>query len=700
MFELEYENLQVDEKEKYSEIFRGNNICMLKGPNDSGKTTALSLIELAFSNFNLDKLENETMKNKLKSILNNSDFKMNLTISSFDNTFRIKIKYDNDSKRSEYFINNEPKGYTYFTEKIELLYEVPSEAIKKLDGILYDVYTKLSNYELKMNEYETYLSNIYDKLTEYENSEKTKMDLKSKIESLKEQLKNLIPINEEDNKTYMDLYDKFIFNKYQQLDIEISTIELKISELEKDAKKSQYQNKNKNKHLYELIKAGTEVYDLIRYNKSLLDQFVVEDQEYQNIFEGQLKLLVNNNGQSITDELLSNLNTYFLDIREKASEKLQNSSNSEYILQFDLIQQLINLLNQFKEQNPIIPVFDDTVTGLLNKLYKKRNDLKEVHDEYIKIDNIISACQNIINQLGKLTVILNLYNSEKNRYGTNNFESSNSNEDYKSQINILEEQKYNLKKEQMKIEDKYTSLNQTYDRYDLNILKTRLDKAKSDYEMGKNKIESIQADIKSLTNSLENLKTIEQPIYNMTKSEIEKESNLVIGIKKKLKSYKSCIDLLLRNKVNEATLDVSDIHFYDILGGYIASIIKFVYHLHNKYSLISIDFIKHNYIIGTEDLNRSTIPFAAIGTGTSALNGLIARMKQDSTKRLVILVDEIGDMDDRNLKNLIKNAEDEIISNKLLLMLMTRPEDKGKDKETKAICESISFNPGETNGNQ
>ena len=209
MFELEYENLQVNEKETYSDVFRGNNICMLKGPNDSGKTTALSLIELAFSNFNLDKLENETMKNKLKLILNNSDFKMNLKISSFNNTFRIKIKYDNDSKRSEYFINNEPKGYTYFTEKIELLYEVPSEAIKKLDGILYDLYTKLSNYELKMNEYEIHISNIYDKLTEYENSEKTKKDLKSKIESLKEQLDNLTPIYEEDNKTYIDLYSYF-----------------------------------------------------------------------------------------------------------------------------------------------------------------------------------------------------------------------------------------------------------------------------------------------------------------------------------------------------------------------------------------------------------------------------------------------------------------------------------------------------------
>ncbi len=697
MFELEYENLQVNEKEKYSDTFRGNNICMLKGPNDSGKTTALSLIELAFSNFNLDKLENETMKNKLKLILNNSDFKMNLTISSFDNTFRIKIKYDNDSKRSEYFINNEPKGYTYFTDKIELLYEVPSEAIKKLDGILYDVYTKLSNYELKMNEYEIYLSNIYDKLTKYENSEKTKMDLKSKIESFKEQLDNLIPICEEDKKTYMDLHDKFIFNKYQQLGIEISTIELKISELKKDAKKTQSQNRNINKHLSELSKVGTDVYDLIKYNKSLLDQFVVKNQKYQSIFKEELKLLVNNNGKNINDELISNLNTYFSDVKEQASDKLQNSRNSEYILQYNLIEQLINLLNQFIDKDPVIPIFNDTVSVLLNKLYEKRSDLKDVHDEYIKLDNIKSACVNITNLLGKLTVILKLYNNEKTKYGIGEHENSSGEKDYDSQINKLETQKDNLKKEQIKIVDEYNLLNQEYDRDDLNFLQERLEKAKSDYESGENRIKSIKVDIKSLTDSLENLKTIEQPIYNMTKSEIEKESNLVIEIKKKLKSYKSCIDLLLRNKVNEAKLGVSDIHFYDILGGYIASIIKFVYHLHNRYSLISIDFIKGNYIIGTEDLNSSVIPFAAIGTGTSALNGLIARMKQDSTKKLVILVDEIGDMDERNLENLIKIAKGEVLFNKLLLMLMTRPEDKGKG--TKAICESISFSPGEINGN-
>jgi len=47
MFELTYKNLQVNNIEKYSENYKGNNICILKGPNDSGKTTVLSMIKLA-----------------------------------------------------------------------------------------------------------------------------------------------------------------------------------------------------------------------------------------------------------------------------------------------------------------------------------------------------------------------------------------------------------------------------------------------------------------------------------------------------------------------------------------------------------------------------------------------------------------------------------------------------------------------------
>lgn len=70
------------------------------------------------------------MKNKIKLILNNPDFKMELSISSYNNNFKIKITYDNKSKIAEYFINDKSVGYTRFTEETELLYEVPGEAVK------------------------------------------------------------------------------------------------------------------------------------------------------------------------------------------------------------------------------------------------------------------------------------------------------------------------------------------------------------------------------------------------------------------------------------------------------------------------------------------------------------------------------------------------------------------------------------------
>ena len=697
MFELVYKNLQINVKENYSETYEGNNICILKGPNDSGKTTVLSLIKLAFSNFQLDEIDNETMKNKMRLILDNPDFKMNLSVSSYDNTFRIKIEYSNNSKRADYYINDKPVGYTYFSEETELLYEVPGEAIKKLDGILYDIKNKLSEYGTILTEYENHINEMYDKLTEYENSEKRRKEIISKIESLNKMLDSMNPTYEEDLKNYQDLYNKFIYNKYQKLDLEISNIELRIDNLNKKVKKNQYKNKKINKYQNELINKGASVYDIITYNKSLFDSFIEKNEEYQKIFGEELKLLINNNGEDINEELISKLNTYFILIKEQILKKLKNSSDSESVLQYRLIKQLIELINQYIDKNPVIPIFDDNASTLLDKLYSERKKLEDANNEYTKLNDLNSACDHIINELGNLTLILNNYNTEKTKNETETQSDSEGNEeDYESQIEELKNQEKSLIKEQMQIEDEYNKLTQSYNRYDLDTLERNLKTAENHYKMDKEKIDSLNKDIKDQKNLIENLKMFEKPSYAMTKSEMELEFDKLAQIKKKLKNYKCFIDLLLKNNYNNVAKDNSSNKFYDVLGKYIANIIKFIYHLHKKYYLLGIDFINREYIIDPKESDIQKISFDSIGTGTSALNGLMTRMQQDTNgKKLVILVDEIGDMDNSNLENLIKNAEKEIESNRLLLMLMTRPDNNDMNTKSKAICESINFTQGD-----
>ena len=685
MFELVYDNLKINVNENYSKDYKGDNICILKGPNDSGKTTTLSLIKFAFSNFKLDKIDNETMKNKIKLILDNPDFKMELSISSYNNNFKIKITYDNKSKIAEYFINDKSVGYTRFTEETELLYEVPGEAVKKLDGILYDINNKLSGYETILIEYENHLREIYNKLTEYEEYENTKKDIIANIGGLNKKLQSITPIYEEDCRNYQDLHNKYIYNEYQQLDLKISDIEVEINNLHKKIKKDKYKNVKINKQLNELIKNSKDVYVLIKYDQLLFDGFIEKNEEYQWIFGEGLKHL--NDGDDLSEELISRFYKYFNNIKEQIEENLKNSSNSESILQYNLIEQLIQLINQYIDKNPIIPIFDDTASTLLERLYNERKKLKDINDKYIKLNDLKAACEHIISEFGKLSSSLRNYNIEKDKNNPKMLgEDEINGEDYQSQIDELEKQKNLLQKEKLKIEDEYNQLTRSYSIYDLDILRKNLENAEDKCKEDKKLIDSLNTDIKDQQNTLNSLKNIEKPVYTMTKTEIECENKRIDGLKKKLKKYKEYIELLLKNQYSNISQENTDKVFYDALGSYIANIIKFVYHLHNKYDLAGIDFINREYIIDPQ--KDTKISFDSIGTGTSTLNGLMTRIKQGTNgKKLVILVDEIGDMDNSNLQNLINIAESQIKSDRLLLMLMTRPD----NNKSEACCESIKF---------
>ena len=525
MFELLYDKLKINVNENYSEDYKGDNICILKGPNDSGKTTSLSLIKLAFSNFKLDKIDNETMKNKIKLILNNPDFKMELSISSYNNNFKIKIKYDNRSKIAEYFINDEQVGYTHFTEETEILYEVPSEAVKKLDGILYDINNKLYDYETILIEYENHLDEMYRKLKEYENYENTNKTIIEKLEELNNKLQSITPVYKEDCSNYQDLHNKYIYNKYQLLDLQISEFVLKINDLRNKIKKDKYKNVKINRQLKDLIQNSADVYDLIKYNQLLFDEFIEKNEKYYWIFGDGLKHL--NDIDHLNKELISGFNTYFNNIKEQIEAKLKDNSNSDAILQYQLIDQLINIINQYIDKNPMLPIFDETASTLSERLYTEKTKLKDINDKYIKLNELKSACDHIIRELGKLSLSLENYNIEKAKNNVNIQNEDETHDDYQSQIDELDMQKNSLHKEKLKIEDEYNQLVQSYGRYDLDILIKNLENAEYKCTEDKKRIDSLNNDIRDQQTILHNLKNVEKPVYTMAKTEIECESNRI-----------------------------------------------------------------------------------------------------------------------------------------------------------------------------
>ena len=718
MFELTYKNLQVNNIEKYSENYKGNNICILKGPNDSGKTTVLSMIKLALSNFKPDNIDNEIMKEKSKIILNSPDFEMNLFISSYDNKFKIEIKYDKKKGYPEYYINNKQEGYTYLSDNLQILYEVPGEPIKKLERIIDDIKNELFDYERLLEKYRDYIYKVFEDLKNYEESEDKKTKLKNKIEDLNKKLEDYNSLQKQCEKESQEINDKYIYMKYNKLynDIILKTsecdnIEREIQKLKKKNKKIQKSNKKIMDYSNQIINKSNNIYYKIIQSKSLFDSLVKNDNVYYEIFEKELSSLNSREVESISVNYIVKLYNYFNNIKESVKTELERKKNSKLYLQYKIIDEIIKVLENYIE-NLDIKILDSNVGELLKKLYDEKEKYKRDIESVEKLDNLKNVCDSLIAELNELKNLLNTYEKEKQ------IESDSIEENYESQINNLENRKNELSdeidsldKEIRKIEDKYKEIENSnkisisdipvINDSQLSNLEKELDKYKHICENYNDKIESLNRDKDNQINELNRLETIKKPSTTMTRDELESEYQRVDEVKEKLNKYIKLIDMLLKSDKRGFNINNSEIEFYDKLGKYISNILKYIYHLHEKYYLLNIDFINREYIVRlNEEIGEQRISFISIGTGTSALNGLLARMKQDTTgKKQIILVDEIGDMDENNLKNLIKIAEEEVKSNKLLLLLMARPESNDLNAKSKAICDSYrNLKEDETNG--
>ena len=116
--------------------------------------------------------------------------------------------------------------------------------------------------------------------------------------------------------------------------------------------------------------------------------------------------------------------------------------------------------------------------------------------------------------------------------------------------------------------------------------------------------------------------------------------------------------------------------FYNLLGEYFANIVKGVYFENKSWDVKSINLVKKCYIIE----KRNPILFLDIGTGHTALNALMSKLKQNyGEKKKILLFDEIGDMDENNINRLIKEIREQINQGHVLFALLSQA-DNSKDQ--------------------
>lgn len=670
MFEIEY-NIDIQDNNEHYETKKTyeNNLIRLIGKNDTGKTTILSLIKLALSGFKLENLNDidsgDSIPNstKLNFLLNKTKFDLSMKITDINNAFSIQISHTK-SGESKYHLNKESSPYTALSDEVDVIYEIPTEPIKKLYHVLDQVSFNIRNYIDALTRYSRKVRDKYTELSEYETNEKRKDEVLKKLKYCNTQIKAQEHLLEQEILNKQETENRYTYNEYIQLKSEIEDLKNTIKHLNQQKIKASNLNKTINNSTNSFLSVMKDLKNQIYQNKMLFMKIEKYKKETEEFYEEKIFAL--DNPEIIDGDIIEQYDRYLHSLYDYAKDEINNIPIQQ-IEEDSFVGKLISLLEEYQDKNINIPGYNGSFNEFLGKLKEFYNKIKTNNIRYYDLKLIVEFSQSIFN------FIETDFNKQFMKYSKLDIKSRNSNvgiydiNDIKQKI-IENERMLSNRKDRLNIvEPKFKNLDKEYEYTELKTLRKDIQDIQSKIDKYNLQLENLKDEQNSLNTTLNNISD-KKPKCNLSLDQLSNKYKLIEELNKELQSYNEVINCIKTQDISKINKDSQ--YFVSSLGHYLAELVNTIIHTGKTYLVDNIDFINKQYI--TKD--GSKINFDQIGTGTTAVNGLISRIKQHDDKRLILLVDEIADMDTENFIRLTKAIEDEISSGHILLCVMAKPQ--------------------------
>lgn len=620
-------------KLKNKEIEFKDNINIVYGKNESGKSTLLKFIQNTFYGISKNKKGKEY-----------SDFDKYSPWSEEEFSGKLEYELDNNEKYEIYrdFKKKNPK---IFNEKKE------------------DISKEFNIDKTKGNEFFTEQTKIDEDLflsTILSNQQEVKLE-KSEQNILIQKIANLVGTGE-DNVSYKRAIDRINRRQLDEIGTErsrekplnilnrkIELLEEEKEELEKykDLKYEIEENKN---NLMEEISNYENEFNLIQEIKKINENEKIEKEKIK--IKEEIK---NNNLEKIKinkNEInkIENENKIILEKNNKKIEELKNKKNklkNKLIIIFILII-IINIIQFILIKNNIIKyIFLLTVPMVLifiiNKLKNKNNKIKIEEKNNKKIEEEI--------------------NLEKNKYlNENNLLEKNEN-DLEKEINNLKNN-YNLKinLEKEKIKNKYINKLNNYKINNLinsENINYEIEKIQKEINNRKIKLHELEIDKENIEPKLDNLSKIEEELVNNN----EKKVNL-----KKLEQSMNLAKEIL-NKAYEEMKNTVTPKFTENLSTNISKITD------GKYKHVNV-YDENGMVVELENGNYVEASRLSVGTIDQLYLSLRLSMIDDlSEEKMPIILDEaFAYFDTERLKNILKYLNEEYKNRQIIILTCTERE--------------------------
>lgn len=647
-----------------------HNLFFIRGKNDQGKTTTLNMVALglyANESFSAEKgIISDSLRAKMR-YLSSEDLdllKFDFRIKSKDDLMEICSQYDNGSINTR--LNGEPIGFESLNENIQVLYDVPDDPLVKLQSLVRLIRDNLIDYE-------RYLTRYYQDL---ENKMTLIIDFREKDKKIQ---KNKVALREAQNDLKIK---KELMEKVETELLILETADKVISyyeiiDLYKQNEKNLINLKEKRKNLKNVgLGGGTptfkqQVTDFNLANSNTQKSLSAIKKYPQILLDEKLKFIKKiekklNELYSPKDIAIKNIEDWINIVKEIISDLQSDPLNEEFKLeerQSELINKIMGVLKEYLSLEMNVPGTDKKNIFSFYKELEEFN--KQLEPKILRKRDLIE----VIKELNRLSVCLSDLKVKREKIPDVDENQMYEYEQIEKEIKKLEKKLEELGKDSLKYDEFINSLSEDEigKIIDNPGQREQYKRTKKEFEDLKTEITTLKQKEKTLCVLIEELGELEPPTA-YDEDWLQEESTNCKELISKVIKWKKVLELVNFRKTDVGIDYDQDREFFDALSEYFAEILKNVYFEKKSWEVEKVDLVNRQYIVK----NRKPIKFVQMGTGHTALNSILSRIKQNfGGKKKIIFVDEIGHMDEENIGILVDEIKNQIKKGETIFALIT-----------------------------
>jgi len=662
------------------------DLCYIKGPNSSGKSTLLNIIGVAFRGGNRKEI-NKSLRKKMNSIIEDKNQRIEFELNLHNKDERINITKDINTNQiiSRLYMGDSNKLLSpeKLEEKYNLIYDIPEDPINRLNKLIETIKTSQLEMLSRVKDYHNFLREEFEKIKKSKNYKKISKykDKIINIDEKKEILKNEIY----EKQTEYDINSNYYYlMKYRDYLSKYKGSVKKIEKVNKEDKSKQRKKNNKiSKKREKIIRyfdsSETKYLEIDDYVKKYLDKKSHELEGWKAIDIDEMR-----NNFIIPNRHITTLES----IKEKLKEK-ERSVSKKKEKKYKMWNKVIEILEKSEEIESQVPGSDKTVNDFIELLKEENKGIKRIIEKNSNLIKAKEGIKEIEDNLNRLYDELKDFKLLKEKL--NYKENDNIRNEYfsidelkkdrdefkkkyikykelciKNQINVDDNSIVNIVKDNYNNYKNNEKINIRNENSSENYINTTLWELKKNNE----KIKNMNKTKESLVRELDQMEKAPEHRYASKKEAIQNKIVLCAEIQSKINTYIERVDDLIEGTNLEAKNELEE-EYSEFIFEYLGKKLGTIRHIDESYNVKYVDIVNEEMIT----YEGKKIRFSDMGTGQSQSAYLMGKLNSLDNRKAIALIDEVAMMDTKSIAPILNKIKNLYIEGKLIAGIIVQRSD-------------------------